>query len=262
MKALIGRRLPYDHRHLVTAAETSKQLWESITHKHERGRSGASIAATITEVVNKRYVDGSYEKHISWFRETNELLARFEHTDDPTDYNHFSQRVLACLLVNSFPSVGNWGSVKASIFANLSGKVSFEQVAALIMGEAHRLKLEEQSRLAMAAPAAAHYFGGHTNADATATQSSSRFGERRDDRPSCSHCGKRGHRKEQCWVLRPDMLPDYIKPHRHSSRASRREGKQASKRAAGRRASARAPKLSEIVFRVCFLSLPISLSSS
>ena len=99
------------------------------------------------------------------------------------------------------------------------------------MGEAHRLKLEEQSRLAMAAPAAAHYSGGHTDADTTATQSSSRFGERRDDRPSCSHCGKRGHRKEQCWVLHPDMLPDYIKQReRHSSRTSRREAKKATKK--------------------------------
>jgi transposase InsO family protein len=234
-KALIGRRLPYDHRHLVTAAETSKELWDSIVHKYERGRSGASIAATITEVVNKRYVDGSYEKHISWFRETNELLARFEHADDPTDYNHFSQRVLACLLVNSLPSVGDWGSVKASIFANFSGKISFEQVAALIMGEAHRLKLEEKSRqVATAAPAAAHYSSGHADAGTTATQSSSRSGERQDDRPTCSHCGKRGHRKANCWTLHPAMLPDDIKQRgqrgRQPNRVSSRDSKKASKK--------------------------------
>jgi hypothetical protein len=56
-KSIIARRLPHDHRHLVTAATTSKALWDSIVKKYESNRSGASIAATVIEVANKRWVD-------------------------------------------------------------------------------------------------------------------------------------------------------------------------------------------------------------
>lgn len=238
-KAIIARRLPYDHRHLVSAASTSKELWDSIVQKYESNRSGASIAATVIEVANKRWVDGSLEKHISWFRETNQLLARFEPSNgaNPAECNHFPQRILCCLLVNSIPSTGDWGAVKANIFAN--NIFQFERVAAQLMGEAHRLKLDESSR--QATSAAAHYSSGQPDPSTAPKQTGSRPDERQDDRPTCSHCSKRGHKKEKCWTLYPDLAPEHVKQRRQqSSRAGKKDAKKSSRKVSrkeGKRAS-------------------------
>jgi transposase InsO family protein len=207
-KAIIAKRLPYDHYHLINAADTSKALWDSIVLKYESNRSGASIAATIVEVANKRWDGVSLEKHISWFRDTNQLLARFEPSNaaSPTETIHFPQRILSCLLVNSIPSVGDWGSVKANVFANAlsqtNGASPFEQVAAQLMGEYHRLKLDQSSRQSSMAAAAnaALFSGGQTG-----------FQLVQSDRPQCAHCHKRGHTKEKCWELHPELTPNHVK---------------------------------------------------
>ena len=232
-KAIIARRLPYDHRHLVTAATTSKALWDSIVKKYESNRSGASIAATVIEVANKRWVDGSLEKHISWFRETNQMLARFESPDpdNPTECNHFPQRILSCLLVNSIPSTGDWGAVKASIFANnmfQSSKSSqFEMVAAQLMGEAHRLKLDESSRQTTPATSAtALYARGQSEPSTAPKQTDSPSDGRQDGRPLCSHCRKPGHKKEKCWTLYPDLAPEHRQRRQRSRRQEGRQGVQ------------------------------------
>jgi transposase InsO family protein len=243
-KSIIARRLPHDHRHLVTAATTSKALWDSIVKKYESNRSGASIAATVIEVANKRWVDGSLEKHISWFRETNQLLARFESPDpdNPTECNHFPQRILSCLLVNSIPSTGDWGAVKASIFANnmfQSSKSSqFELVAAQLMGEAHRLRLDESSRQTPANPSTALYSSGQS-ALSTAPKQTDSPSDERNGRPFCTHCRNLGHKKDTCWKLHPDLAPEH-KPRRQRSSRSRKDGKESSNKASskeGKRAS-------------------------
>ena len=118
-KAIIAGLLPRDHLHLFEKAKTSKELWDAIKLKYENNRSGASIATTVIAVANKRWESGSLESHISWFRDTNQMLARFQSTPgvglvaDPSDCYHFPPRILSCLLLNSIPSTGDWGTVKS-----------------------------------------------------------------------------------------------------------------------------------------------------
>jgi transposase InsO family protein len=223
-KGMIAQRLPSDHRHLKTAASSSRALWDSIVQKYEHDRSAASIATTVVQVANKRWVDGSLEKHISWFRETNQRLAQSEVSNgaDPTELNHFPQRILSCLLVNSIPSVGDWGAVKASIFTN--GALKFEQVAAQLLGEAHRLKLDESSRQSAPTPmsAAAHYSSrGRPEPAAAPWQTAG------GEKPTCSYCNKRGHTQEKCWQRYPDQAPDHWKQRRSQSKTQSDRGKRA-----------------------------------
>jgi hypothetical protein len=162
-KGIIAGQLPHDHLHMVDAAPTSKALWDSIVLKYEGNRSAASVAATLVDVINKRWQDGSLEKHISWYRATNQLLAKFDPGTSPTGPTPtgaaIPEHILSILLINSIPSVDEWGAVKAVIFA--SAVFRFEEVAAKLMGESHRLKLDGKEK--RGAGAAAHYSRGQSS---------------------------------------------------------------------------------------------------
>ncbi|MDB5910379.1 MAG: gag-polypeptide of copia-type [Massilia sp.] len=76
----ITANLPHTLQHLADTVKTSKELWDAIVLKFEGNRSKASVALLVLEIVNRRWEEtsGSLEKHIAWFRENNELLAKFD----------------------------------------------------------------------------------------------------------------------------------------------------------------------------------------
>ena len=227
-----SRPTPRDHLHLFEKAKTSKELWDAIKLKYENNRSGASIATTVIAVVNKRWESGSLESHISWFRDTNQMLARFQSTPgvglvaDPSDCYHFPPRILSCLLLNSIPSTGDWGTVKATIFTSTQPQagrpMEFEHVAALLMGEANRLRLDASSRQTMSSAPAAHYISGPP-APSTAR------------RAKCTHCAPRNlpssHETEECWTLHPRLMPERVQRRRELREEKLREAKRAERNA-------------------------------
>lgn len=223
-KGIIAGYLPSDHLHMVKAARTAKELWDSIVLKYEGNRSGASVAATMVDMVNKRWEEGtSLEKHISWYRDNNELLAKFDPGTGSSLSTSFTgaaypEHVLTVLLINSIPSVGEWGAVKAVIFAG--GVFKFETVAAKLMGEQSRLRLDEKER-GTGGTAAANYSSSAKTSkkpkDEWQTQE-----KKGAARPTCSHCSKSGHSADDCWTLHPDLMPErYKKRQKASKRASR-----------------------------------------
>jgi len=226
-KAIISSRLPHDHLHLASAAGTSKELWEAILHKYEDRRSGAAVAATLQDVLGRKWDpdSGTLEQHIAWFRSTNELLAKFDPgtqlAGSASTGAAIQEHLLSMILCKSIPSTDEWGSVKATIFA--SNLFRFEEVAARLMGEWHRLQMDEKDRRSAIA-AAAYYTGVQPSRG-----NSSPSDKRKDDRPVCSHCDKRGHRKEKCWQLHPDLAPDGVKERRQQSK---KDGKKDGKKAA------------------------------
>jgi len=54
--------------------------------------------------------------------------------------------------------------------------------------------------------------------------------DRKDERPVCSHCDKRGHKADKCWTLHPDQAPDFVQQRRGGKKDSKRDGKKADKK--------------------------------
>ena len=162
-KAIISNRLPHDHLHLAYAATTSKELWEAILHKYESRRSGAAVAATLQDVLGRKWQpeQGTLEQHIAWFRSTNQLLAKFDPGTGPAGSTStgaaIQEHLLSMILCKSIPSTDEWGSVKATIFA--SNLFKFEEVAARLMGEWHRLQMDERDRISTMTAAALYTEG-------------------------------------------------------------------------------------------------------
>jgi hypothetical protein len=226
-KGIIAGHLPSDHLHMVKAAHTAKELWDSIVLKYEGNRSGASVAATMVDMVNKRWEEGtSLEKHISWYRDNNELLAKFDPGTGSNLSTSFTgaaypEHVLTVLLINSIPSVAEWGAVKAVIFAG--GVFKFETVAAKLMGEQSRLRLDEKER-GTRGTAAANYSAPNSAKTSKKPKDEWQTQEKKGAaRPTCSHCRKSGHNADDCWNLHPDLMPERYRQmqKKASKRASR-----------------------------------------
>ena len=219
-RAIISSRLPFDHLHLVDAATTSKELWDAITLKYEQKRSTAAVASTIQELFTKRWDGGSLEQHISWFRSTNQLLARYEPGIQlpKTTGAAVQEHVLAVALCCSISNTAEWAAVKANIHA--TSLFRFEDVAARLMGECHRQQMEAKDAARRAAPPSAptaNYSHGHSGVD-----------DRNNERPLCPHCGKRGHKADKCWTEYPELAPAFVQQ-RGNKRADKAD-KKANKR--------------------------------
>jgi hypothetical protein len=238
-KALIALQLPADHLHLAAAAKTSKELWDSVLLKYEGNRSGASVAGTITDMMNRRW-DGtsSLEKHISWYRASNERLAKFDPGTGPgsassTPSAALSEHILAIALLNSIPSERDWGAVKAIIYNTAAFK--FEEVANRLMGEVARLRLDEKEA-SRADSAAAHYSRAQSSPTKTSRSAPPTgewqevSGRRADKRPTCPECGK-AHTASRCWTLHPELMPEHLR--QRELQPSRKKGSKDS----GKRAS-------------------------
>ena len=238
-KAIIASKLPSELLHLATKEATSKELWDAIVLKFESSRSSGAIMTTILEMVNKRWERGSLEKHIAYYRTTNERLAKYDVSAEHAGVSGaaVSELLLSSFLCNSMPTDSDWSSITAVISG--SRVIRFEEVATRLTNENDNDRLAARASRAPVAAAAstALYTAGQPGVSAGSPT-------RDTDRPSCSHCGKRGHRKERCWTLHPDMLPDHVKERgqrgREPNRVSSKDSKKASKKSSrkeGERAS-------------------------
>ena len=236
-KAIIADRLPSELLHLATKEATSKELWDAIVLKFESSRSSGAIMTTILEMVNKRWERGTLEKHIAYYRTTNERLAKYDVSAEHAGVSGaaVSELLLSSFLCNSMPTDSDWSSITAVISG--SRVIRFEEVATRLTNENDRLAARASRAPVAAAASTALYTAGQPGVSAGSPT-------RDTDRPSCSHCGKRGHRKERCWTLHPDMLPDHVKQRgqrgREPNRVSSKDSKKASKKSSrkeGERAS-------------------------
>ena len=232
-KSIISSKLPFDHLHMTDAARTSQDLWDDIVRKYEKNRSGAAVASAVQDMMTRKWESGSLEQHIAWFRSTNQLLARFEpgRQQVVTTGAALPEHVLSMMLSLSIPNTAEWGAVKANVYA--TSLFQFEETAARLLGESQRLQMEAKDRRVTSA--AAHYSKGQPNAD-----------DRKDERPTCSHCEKRGHKADKCWTLHPELTPGYVQQRqqrrssqRDSKKDAKKDGKRDSKKDSKRAAPAR-----------------------
>ena len=143
---------------------------------------------TIMEMVNKRWERGSLEKHIAYYRTTNERLAKYDVSAEHAGVSGAAvcELLLSTFLCNSMPTDSDWSSITAVISG--SRVIRFEEVATRLTNENDRLAARASRAPVAAAVSTALYSAGQPGASAESPA-------RDTDRPSCSHCGKRGHRR-------------------------------------------------------------------
>jgi hypothetical protein len=54
---------------------------------------------------------------------------------------------------------------------------------------------------------------------------------RKDNRPTCSHCDKRGHKSAKCWILHPELAPEHTKQEKQQPSRSSKKGSERATRA-------------------------------